>query len=364
MVGIALRRSLLDAIESMRPPPGTASTSKVHQKYRILEMRYVEEIEWTEIQRRLAMSKTEYYREHGQALAAVTSALLERATVGAARKPVRAARPATPTELAEQEAREICARMQLELLDVRDTIREVVDTLDPLCRRRGVDLRLQPDPVPRHTQADRVGLRQALLNVIQRVMDAVAPGRVDVRILSRTTVIGIEIQGIPSAPRSPAPPLDLTVAQRLIEGLRGRVEVDSGDQVIVEVSLPTTRRSRILVVDNNQDFVALVSRYLNQENWEVIGAPDAPRAHQVIESSVPDLVLLDVLMPGCDGWEFLHQLKSSSRTSETPVVVCSVLNDEQLAIALGADGYLLKPLTQDDLVQALRPWQTSKSEVG
>jgi CheY-like chemotaxis protein len=365
MLGKTLRRRLLDAIDDMRPPPGTASMSKIHRKYRILEMRYVEEIDPTEIQRQLAMSKTEYYREHGQALNAVISVLREQWGVSAPGKSDLALPNARSDALAEQEAREIGSRMQLEMLDLRDTVREVVGILNPLCRQQGVELELRSESSPCHAQADRVALRQALLNAIRKVMDAIAPGQVSIRVTSQATDVGIEIRGTFLGARPPAElPPDPSVARLLVECLRGQVQVESSDSIVVRIRLPTTCRLRLLVVDNSQDFVALVSRYLNQEHWEVIGAADAQRAIDIMETAVPDLILLDVMMPGCDGWEFLRQLKSSGRTLEIPVVVCSVVNDEMLAISLGADGYLLKPLSQSDLIQALRPWQVNMTGVG
>ncbi len=364
-VGGALRRSLLDAIDSLRPPPGTSATSKAYRKYRILELRYVEEADPTEVQRQLAMSKTEYYREHTEALAAITSALREQWHVEDAERGVRIPQDTDRTESAEREVREICAQMQLEMLDLRDTAREVVSILDPLCQRQGIGLRLQSVTSPCPTHADRVGLRQALLNAIRKVMDAVAPGRVDVEVTLGANDVRVEIRGTPAEPRPPIPQqLDLTVARCLIEYLRGRVEMKPGTDVTVEFRLPTTRRARLLVVDNNQDFVALVARYLNQENWQVIGAPDAQQTYRIIAELAPDLILLDVMMPGCDGWEILRQLKLSRQSREIPVIICSVLDDEQLAVSLGADGYLLKPVSQDDLLQALHRWQVGRNGVG
>jgi CheY-like chemotaxis protein len=311
------------------------------------------------------MSKTEYYREHGQALAAVISLLREQWGIGGAEKRPELLRDTSPTALAEQEAREIGSRMQLEILDLRDIVRDVVGILDPLCHRQGIELQLWQESMPCYTQADRVALRQALLITIRTVMTAIASGRVGIQTTFQSSKVVVEIRGTSGNGRSSdlVPP-DLIVARCLIGYLRGQLEVDSSDGVVVRIGLPTSRRSRLLVVDNNLDFVALISRYLNQENWEVIGASDARSSHEIIGSMVPDLVLLDVMMPGCDGWEFLRQIKSSDRTSEIPVLVCSVLNDEQLAMSLGANGYLLKPLSQSDLVQALRSWQVGTSEAG
>jgi len=65
----------------------------------------------------------------------------------------------------------------------------------------------------------------------------------------------------------------------------------------------------------------------------------------------PDVVILDVMMPDRDGWEVLQTLRRSKAGSEARVLVCSIINDPQLAKALGADGFLHKPVDRASLLQ-------------
>ena len=67
----------------------------------------------------------------------------------------------------------------------------------------------------------------------------------------------------------------------------------------------------------------------------------------------PDVVILDVMMPGRDGWEVLQTLRRSEAGAEARVLVCSIINDPQLAKALGANGFLHKPVDRASLLQAL-----------
>ena len=91
-------------------------------------------------------------------------------------------------------------------------------------------------------------------------------------------------------------------------------------------------------------------------HWEVIGAADSEAAYAEISRKRPSVILLDVMMPRQDGWEFLMDVKSRKDTWDIPVIVCSVLSEPQLAASLGADAYLTKPVTQQALLQALAPW--------
>ena len=67
----------------------------------------------------------------------------------------------------------------------------------------------------------------------------------------------------------------------------------------------------------------------------------------------PTVIVLDVMMPGEDGWEVLTKLKAQSGTAEIPVIVCSVLDEPHMAQLLGASEYLPKPVTQRALLRAL-----------
>ena len=65
---------------------------------------------------------------------------------------------------------------------------------------------------------------------------------------------------------------------------------------------------------------------------------------------------MDVMMPKVDGWELLLSLKAGVETRDIPIIICSVLNEPEMALALGAAAYIPKPVIQGDLLRALAPW--------
>jgi CheY-like chemotaxis protein len=69
---------------------------------------------------------------------------------------------------------------------------------------------------------------------------------------------------------------------------------------------------------------------------------------------LPDAIILDVMMPEMDGWEFLQRLRARPETALIPVVICSIFNDPELAYSLGASLYLPKPVSRDNVLKALR----------
>lgn len=113
--------------------------------------------------------------------------------------------------------------------------------------------------------------------------------------------------------------------------------------------------ARILVVDDEPDILLLHRLNLEAAGYEVVLAADGMKALQRIGDDLPDLVVLDVMMPVLDGWGVLDQL--ATRSGAPPVVVVSAKSaqdDIDRAMATGAAAYLRKPFNADQLVSTIR----------
>ena len=114
---------------------------------------------------------------------------------------------------------------------------------------------------------------------------------------------------------------------------------------------------KILVVDDEPDTVNLAKMILEGEGFRVVVASNGSEALQKADSEGPDLILLDVVMPGISGFEACKTLKSKPRTRLIPIVMFSALGrdvDKKLGREAGADGYLTKPFTLDGLVAEVK----------
>ncbi|MDY0092307.1 MAG: diguanylate cyclase [Candidatus Vecturithrix sp.] len=104
---------------------------------------------------------------------------------------------------------------------------------------------------------------------------------------------------------------------------------------------------KILIIDDDLANLRVLQDYLEHSGFEVLTAPNAESAHSQLHSSRPDLILLDVLMPGTDGFEICLQLKQDERTREIPVIFMTALSDEINKVRgfeVGGVDYLTKPL--------------------
>ena len=112
----------------------------------------------------------------------------------------------------------------------------------------------------------------------------------------------------------------------------------------------------ILIVDDNPDTISLFKRYLVDQPYRLLSAAGEREAWAIAQRGPLMCVILDVMLPGKDGWQILQSYKSHPATANIPVLICSVLEMEDLANSLGADGYLKKPPARAELLSILSRW--------
>jgi CheY-like chemotaxis protein len=144
------------------------------------------------------------------------------------------------------------------------------------------------------------------------------------------------------------------VARRLLGALGGRVVVELTPSFRIDARLPVEVAPTILVVEDNPQVVQLFRRYLSGSSFQMVVAPNGSLAFDLATAERPAAITLDLLLPQRDGWEFLQALKVHPETRLIPVIVCSVLRERELALALGAADFLAKPVTQHALLSSLR----------
>ena len=107
-------------------------------------------------------------------------------------------------------------------------------------------------------------------------------------------------------------------------------------------------RQKILVVDDEPDILELIGYNLARHNFDMIGVASGEEALVSVRRSLPDLVVLDLMLPGIDGLEVCRRLKNDSRAAAVPVIILSAKGEEAdvvIGLELGADDYLTKPFS-------------------
>lgn len=111
---------------------------------------------------------------------------------------------------------------------------------------------------------------------------------------------------------------------------------------------------RILIVDDDRPSLKMTAFLLREEGYTVYTADNGREALQMIEEKAPDLLILDVMMPGMDGWEVTRHLR---RTTNLPIIILSAkgeTSDRVFGLDLGADDYLAKPFEPSELIARVR----------
>jgi two-component system cell cycle response regulator DivK len=115
----------------------------------------------------------------------------------------------------------------------------------------------------------------------------------------------------------------------------------------------TGSRATIMVVDDNEPSRDALSRRLERRGYRILMAADGQQAVAAALAELPDLILMDLGLPGIDGWEATRQLKGAAITRHIPVIVLSahaMTNDRDLALAAGADDFDTKPVRFEPLL--------------
>ncbi len=116
-------------------------------------------------------------------------------------------------------------------------------------------------------------------------------------------------------------------------------------------------RVRILVVDDEPDILELIRYNLTRNNYDMTGVASGEEAFASVRMSPPDLVVLDLMLPGVDGLEVCRRLKNDARTAGIPVIILSAKGEEAdvvTGLELGADDYLTKPFSPRVLLSRIK----------
>ncbi len=352
---LALREILSEAIEALKPEAGIPFSRPEWWPYRILRRRYIEGAEVPSLCDELSLGRTAFYQYHRQGLDAVASILWRRygERQGDRHEDVSAKENRLREELARAQAAATTAPLHLSRL-----FSGVAKVAQPLLDRAGLVISCCSE-IPSAAIPGRLALllRQALLALISEASDLAVQGS---KLGLCANQEGDQLELVLSFQAARFPMAGLTKAleelQPLMELCQGDVQLERcvGNLWHARCRVPlVSARISVLIVDDDLEAIDLYRRYLAPRNYVIQVAATKSELEARLSSGLPDLILLDILMPGEDGWDVLRTLKARPDTRHIPVLVCSVLSQPRLALALGAAQVLQKPISPQMLLEAV-----------
>ncbi len=367
---LALQQVLLDSIQALRPSETVPPHANAWRLYHLLTYRYVEQLSQREIGRDLAISIRQLRRQEKAAVRVLADYLWKHYDLGRAvaapstpsveGEPATEGTAATPADAVTQESelRWLQESRPSEIVSIASLVAAASNTVSPLADSLDVDIECEMPSAAAHARGPSSTMRQTLVNLLSAVIQAVPGGQLDIAAQTGPDRIEVLVQGAAGPPGlnlSSVEMADLVSMARQLAALYGGQIGLVAERHLLKATLtvPAADRITVLVVDDNADALQLMERYLSETRYVFVGTSDPERAVSLAEEHSPQIIVMDVMLPGIDGWELLGRFREHPKTRTVPVIICTILPQRQLALTLGAAGFLRKPLSRETLLSEL-----------
>jgi signal transduction histidine kinase/CheY-like chemotaxis protein len=293
--------------------------------------------------------------------------------------------------------------LYLETFDLASMVQAAVATIAPLVEKNGNVLEVRCDDVG-SMHADLTKVRQALFNLLSNACKFTQNGTIRLDVGRESTMVTFRVSdsGIGMTPEQSArvfeaftqadpsiaakyggTGLGLTITSKFCEMMGGSLTVESetgkgttftirlpadvrdggADQAQAAAAVPaadtavSSTSMTVLAVDDDPVVRDLIQGFLGKEGFRVLVAAGGEEGLRVARDSRPDAIMLDVMMPGVDGWSVLRSLKSDPDVANIPVILLTITDNKSMGFALGASEYLTKPIEKDRLLSILRTYR-------
>ena len=300
--------------------------------------------------------------------------------------------------------------LYLETFDVAKMVEDTAAVIQPLVHKNRNELRIQCPETIGSMRADLTKVRQAIFNLLSNASKFTQDGTIGLDVAREEDLITFAVsdtgigmtaeqmgklfeefsQADASTTRNyGGTGLGLALSRRLCRIMGGDITVESeaGEGSTFTIQLPAEVRdptsepiesrvpqprdsqenevaegaNTVLVIDDDAAARDLLERFLGREGFRVVSAEGGEEGLRLAGELRPDVITLDAMMPGMDGWAVLSKLKANPGVSGIPVVMLTMVDDKSLGYALGAAEYLTKPIDRQRLVAILEKYRQDQA---
>ncbi len=340
--GHKLRYDLIKAIESLKPQPDIHFRAPIARLYNILHMYYVEGLNIQATAAELGLSERQAYRDLRRGQERVAAVLWNN-------------RLPPPKQQDDFSLESEVARLKLSFnpVDMGGVFQQAEQAVEKLAQQLGVELSVTGDAEPMILSTDAALAHQIMISLLSQVVQQMDHARLRAAFVADNASVTLTLRY--SVPRDVDVKVGFATVTKLAERLHWTFAYDDSAAPDYEIVLRMTSQSAtIFIIDDNEGWIDLLERFLAGYNYLVVSAADSRDIVEQAQELNPALIILDVMMPERDGWELLQRLRARPATAHIPILVCTVFNDSQLAYSLGATGFVSKPASREQILEALR----------
>ena len=300
-------------------------------------------------------------------------------------------------------------QLYLETFDLQILVHEVTSTIAPLVEKRKNELVISCDPAISTMFGDSTKIRQTLLNLMSNASKFTENGRIELKIERETvdnqvwvcmhvidTGIGMDEEQMArlfkpftqadasTSSKFGGTGLGLAISKQFAQMMGGdiilksapgagstftlrvpaRVKPARSPYAIVEKEQKPAPapapKGRVLVIDDDESVHGVLTNMLTREGYSTRIARNGKEGLRLAAEYHPDIVILDILMAGADGWSLLSQLKATPGVQDVPVILLTMLQNKEMGFAIGAAEYLTKPIDASKLLPVLERHRSPK----
>lgn len=365
----ALQQTLSSAIRALKPPDDEPPQSRAWRIYDVLSLQYLRQLDRDAVANQLGISERQMRREQRLAIEALAQHLWQSPELAASLHR-RASAPLTAGPAVDAVSPSPLPRPAGAFFDsppepripLGEALENVRSLAQPLAQQLDVSLQIYIAADLLALPVSPMALRTILLAALTFAIRLAGSGAVAMTAARRGDEIAVAVTcRNPSWAQQALDAAELTglaTVQEQAAFYDARLEVappapgGSGD-LSITLLLAAPEQTVILVVDDNADWLELVQRYAAGADYQVVTTNAPATACATAGNLQPAVIVLDVMMHNVDGWQVLSELRHDPATAHIPVIVCTILPLEQMALALGATAFLQKPVSQQQFLHAL-----------
>jgi CheY-like chemotaxis protein len=363
-----MRAAIVQALDGLKPASYLPEDAPIGRLHDVLVSRYVQRQTQEDVAEHLSVSSRYVRMLQRKAITALAKKIWQKPGLGAPSS-VKDGReretPAPATIAAGAESASWSSQLREELqslastdpgavANVQEAMINAAELGASLVHERNLTLDLLPTVPGWHARIHPSALAQVLLVAISDFAQSLPAGTITLGSDQIDDAIVITVQCCHPMAQAPS---NLSLVEEISDAYGGSADMDIdsfGSCLTVKLPLASpVERITVLVVDDNADLVTFYRAYTTGTRYDIVHVSEGKDALEAIETHAPHVIVLDVMLPDMNGWKLLVHLHAHPTSRAIPIVVCSVIREEELALSLGAAALIPKPVGRVQFIRAL-----------